>query len=476
MKHILKAIAATLTLFPVIAFAAPVSWDFTDNILRPLSSMWTREVRVPFITATSTATSTLPNLSATNLAIGGRLFAGGSPGTSGYLLQSTGSGVQWVATSTLGFTGGGSGTVTSVGLSAPTGLTVSGSPVTTSGTLALSLDTGYTIPTTTRLTNHDTAYSWGNHAQAGYLTSESDPVFVLSDAFTITGTNISNWNTAYGWGNHASAGYLTSFTESDPIFSGSDVFGVTSGDIANWNSAYGWGNHASAGYLTSVDISSNTNLTVSATGLELSGDAIALTAGYAIASTTRLAQHDSAYSWGNHALAGYLTSVDISDDTNLSVSATGLELSGDALALSSGYTIPTTTRMADLDSFYTTPSSRITAGTGLSWAGNTLNASGGGSSNWLFDGTRLTPTTTVGIGVFASSTIGGGTNATGLTINGGATTTALVIDDGTTGTTTIQVGDVGNPACEVWRDADDAGWTYRYALNGVIYTSTTSCE
>lgn len=43
--------------------------------------------------------------------------------------------------------GGGSGTVTSVELSVPTGLTVSGSPITTSGTLAISLDTGYVIPT-----------------------------------------------------------------------------------------------------------------------------------------------------------------------------------------------------------------------------------------------------------------------------------------------------------------------------------------
>src|SRR5690606_9806612 len=38
---------------------------------------------------------------------------------------------------------GGRGTVTSVGLSAPTGLSVSGSPVTTSGTLALSWAAGY---------------------------------------------------------------------------------------------------------------------------------------------------------------------------------------------------------------------------------------------------------------------------------------------------------------------------------------------
>lgn len=30
--------------------------------------------------------------------------------------------------------------------------------------------------------------------------------------------NSANWNTAYGWGNHALAGYLTSFTETDPIW------------------------------------------------------------------------------------------------------------------------------------------------------------------------------------------------------------------------------------------------------------------
>ncbi len=47
--------------------------------------------------------------------------------------------------------GGGSGTVTSVAMTVPTGLSVSGSPITTSGTLAVSLATGYKIPTTTEL-------------------------------------------------------------------------------------------------------------------------------------------------------------------------------------------------------------------------------------------------------------------------------------------------------------------------------------
>lgn len=61
------------------------------------------------------------------------------------------------------------GTVTSVKLTVPTGLTVTDQPITTSGTLAISFATGYSIPTTAKQSNWDTAYGWGNHASAGYL-------------------------------------------------------------------------------------------------------------------------------------------------------------------------------------------------------------------------------------------------------------------------------------------------------------------
>jgi hypothetical protein len=63
------------------------------------------------------------------------------------------------------------GTVTSVAATVPVGFTIAGSPVTTSGTLAISFDTGYSLPTTASQTNWNTAYGWGNHASAGYLTS-----------------------------------------------------------------------------------------------------------------------------------------------------------------------------------------------------------------------------------------------------------------------------------------------------------------
>jgi hypothetical protein len=51
------------------------------------------------------------------------------------------------------------GTVTSVALSVPTGLTISGSPITSSGTLAITLTAGYSIPTTSSQTNWDAAYN-----------------------------------------------------------------------------------------------------------------------------------------------------------------------------------------------------------------------------------------------------------------------------------------------------------------------------
>ena len=62
----------------------------------------------------------------------------------------------------------GTGSVTSVAMTVPTGLTVSGSPITTSGTLAVSLQSGYSIPTTSSQSNWDTAYGWGDHSTQGY--------------------------------------------------------------------------------------------------------------------------------------------------------------------------------------------------------------------------------------------------------------------------------------------------------------------
>jgi hypothetical protein len=76
----------------------------------------------------------------------------------------------------------------------------------------------------------------------------------------------------------------------------------------------------------------------------------------------------------SHAHTGTtLSGIDISGDTNLTVTATGLELALDAIALTTGYTIPLSASTTNWNGFYDTPSTRITAGTGIDWAGNTLN-------------------------------------------------------------------------------------------------------
>ena len=85
----------------------------------------------------------------------------------------------------------GSGTVTSVALSAPTGFSVSGSPVTTTGTLALAFSAGYALPTTTKQSQWDTAYGWGDHAAAGYLDSADIGVTVQGYSAVLAGTTAS---------------------------------------------------------------------------------------------------------------------------------------------------------------------------------------------------------------------------------------------------------------------------------------------
>jgi len=66
-----------------------------------------------------------------------------------------------------GANGTGTGTVTSVAMSVPTGLSVSGSPVTSSGTLAVSYASGYSIPTTAKQSEWDTAYTDRNKWDGG---------------------------------------------------------------------------------------------------------------------------------------------------------------------------------------------------------------------------------------------------------------------------------------------------------------------
>jgi hypothetical protein len=83
-------------------------------------------------------------------------------------------------TASLDATAYGTGSVTSVAMTVPTGLTISGSPITTSGTLGLSLTSGYSIPTTANQTNWSSAYTF----TSGFTTNYPDLVAIEA----LTGT------------------------------------------------------------------------------------------------------------------------------------------------------------------------------------------------------------------------------------------------------------------------------------------------
>jgi len=97
------------------------------------------------LTSSSGADVTLPLFTSTDAGL--TPYSGG--GTTNFLRADG----TWAAPA------GGAGTVTSVGLSAPTGFTVSNSPVTSSGTLTFGFTAGYSLPTTSSQTNWDTAYT-----------------------------------------------------------------------------------------------------------------------------------------------------------------------------------------------------------------------------------------------------------------------------------------------------------------------------
>ena len=102
---------------------------------------------------------------------------------------------------------GGSGSVTSVGLSAPTGFSVSGSPVTGAGTLGLSFASGYSLPTIAKQSQWDakvapidTVDKWA--PKANYLTAESDNLQSVTTRGSTTNNSIlitkSNTTTTIG--------------------------------------------------------------------------------------------------------------------------------------------------------------------------------------------------------------------------------------------------------------------------------------
>jgi hypothetical protein len=308
------------------------------------------------------------------------------------------------------------GTVTSVDMSVPTGLSISGNPITSSGTLALTYTAGYAIPTTSSQTNWDTAYTnritslttTGSSGSAtliantlniptytlaglggisltslsstatGLTYSNTTGVFSLTSGYVIpTTTEETNWNTAY-------TNRITSLTTTG-----------TSGAATLIGNTLNIPNYAiTSGTVTSVDMTVPTGLSISGNPITSSGTfALTYTAGYSIPTNASQTNWDTAYTnritsltttgasgsatlIGNvlniptYTLSG-LGGITLSD---LSSTATGLTYNNTTgvFSLTSGYVIPTTTEETNWDTAYTNRITSLTT-TGSSGAATLIS-------------------------------------------------------------------------------------------------------
>jgi hypothetical protein len=210
------------------------------------------------------------------------------------------------------------------------------------------------------------AHFWGNHAVAGYATgtpvyAETDPVWQAEKAGYATGTPLyvesdPVWQAASnGYYTKAQANALFAtgtplYVESDPVFGASVAAAITAGMTQSWTTAYGWGNHASAGYATGTPVYAETDpvwrsvsnsyytktqanaLFATGTPVYVEADAV-YTSSVAAKITAGMTQAwTTAYGWGNHASAGYITGAAAS---NSFVKKAGDTMTG-ALALPAG--------------------------------------------------------------------------------------------------------------------------------------------
>lgn len=116
-----------------------------------------------------------------------------------------------------------SGTITSVGMTVPTGFSVSPSSIQSSGTFAISFASGYSLPTIAKQSNWDTAYN-NNHQHSNKSVLDG-----------ITSTKVSNWDTAYDdHHTHANMSFLNSLTSISGTFWGKSWSngGAVSGNIS----------------------------------------------------------------------------------------------------------------------------------------------------------------------------------------------------------------------------------------------------
>lgn len=272
-------------------------------------------------------------------------------GNAGKFLTTDGYSLSWADN--------GSGTVTSVGLTVPTGFSVSNSPVTTSGDIALGFAAGYSLPTTSVQSNWNTAY---NRSLTGIsitgvtnktltLTEQDGSILTAtwSDYDTQGVTNVSVNTGTTGTDFNASVINPTTtpvITLNLPDASASTRGALNSTDWATFN--------AKQAAITLTTTGSSGAATFIGNVLNIPNYGSALS-GYVPTSRT-LTINGTTYDLSANRTwsVGTVTSVDMSVPTGLAIANNPITTSGTlALTFASGYSIPTNVKQGNWDDAYT---------------------------------------------------------------------------------------------------------------------------